>query len=73
MRILENPKEFLENFIEFLESLTDEEFEEFLNEYGFKYTKKEKGQGGLLYKGKVYKTYKEYLEEYNKDNIQSTI
>lgn len=62
MRILENPKEFLE-------SLTDEEFEEFLNEYGFKYTKKEKGQGGLLYKGKVYNTYKEYLEEYNIDNM----
>lgn len=51
--ILENPKEFFEN-------MTDQEFECLLGEMGFNYTKVEPGEGGITYKGKLYKTYEEY-------------
>lgn len=51
--ILENPKEFFEN-------MTDKEFESLLDDMGFNYTKVEPGEGGITYKGKLYKTYEEY-------------
>ncbi len=49
-------------------NLTDEEFEQLLDEFEFSYKKVGKGEGGLLYKGTVYKSYEEFDKEYKKDN-----
>ena len=58
----------MENSKSIFDNMTTDEFDELLDKFGFEYTKVKKGEGGLLYKGKVYKTYKEYEEQYRKDN-----
>ena len=61
MNILENSKEFFS-------SMTDEEFEAILKEFDFNYKKCKPGEGGIVYKGKVYKTYEAYEKAWLLDN-----
>lgn len=43
--------------------ITDEQFEQILKNSGFKYTKVNKGNGGILYKGVLYKDISEFDKE----------
>lgn len=49
------------------DNMSDEEFEDLLNEFGFNFEKVEKGQGGIIYKGQKYSTYEEYEKALNKE------
>lgn len=52
-------------------NMSDEEFEDLLNEFGFNFEKVEKGQGGIVYKGIKYTTYEDYKKALeNEDKLQ---
>lgn len=61
MNILENSKEFFSN-------MTDKEFEDILKEFDFNFKKCKPGECGIVYKGKVYKTYEAYEKAWIKNN-----
>ncbi|MFC0903734.1 hypothetical protein ACFHWD_03400 [Clostridium sp. MT-14] len=57
-KVLDDPQSYFDN-------LSDEDFEELLNKFGFKYTKVKPGEGGVFIKGKKLKN--EDFEITNKD------
>ena len=54
-KILDNPEKFFE-------SMSDKEFEDLLKDMGLNFTRVRPGEGGVLYKGRLYKTIKELDE-----------
>lgn len=63
--------DILKNSEELFSNMTDEEFEKLLDDMGINYTKVKPGEGGIIYKGKLYKTYKEYDEAVREDKKAS--
>lgn len=57
----------LKNSEKFFNDMTNEEFENLLDQMGVNYTKVKPGEGGIIFKGKLYKTYKDFEDAYNKD------
>lgn len=64
--ILENSKEFFNN-------MSDEEFEMLLDDMGFKHTKVGKGEGGVIYKGKLYQNIKDLDKAFEEDRLRGVI
>jgi hypothetical protein len=56
------------NLDSIFDNVTDEEFEQFLKDYDFKYEKVERGQGGLFVEGK--RVTLEELDEMRKEGIK---
>lgn len=59
------------NIRSLFDNMTDEEFEKLLIKHGFKFEKANECEGGILYKGVLYKTYEEYEKVYKPNNIQN--
>lgn len=49
------------------ENINDEEFENLLKEININYTKVAPEKGGIIYEGKLYKSYEEYEKAVEKD------